>query len=144
MANVCANNAIRPGAAIVKPIKITVKLVYDRRTTGHHPDHQVNVHAKMTLTVISPRFNPVPVGRTAKTGGCISMSGRTVSSLPAEPVSIHPTDYRRYAKIWLTIRYGYYIALMPLLRCKLPALMSHTKRPDQLNRPITAMICALR
>ena len=53
----CANGAILPARPLLKPSKITVKAVCDRRPTGNGQDDQVHVHAKTTLTVIFHRFD---------------------------------------------------------------------------------------
>ena len=72
-----ANRAILPARPLLKPSKITVKAVCDRRTTGNGQDDQVHVHAKTTLTVIFRRFDPAPVGRMARTGlGLPGTAGR--------------------------------------------------------------------
>ena len=55
-----------PARSLLKPSKITVKAVCDRRPTGHRRHDQVPVHAKTTLTVIFHRFAPAPVGRMAR------------------------------------------------------------------------------
>jgi hypothetical protein len=52
----------------LKPTKITVKAVCDRRATTSGEGHQVCVHAKTTLTAILARFDPAPVGGMAKSG----------------------------------------------------------------------------
>ena len=60
--------AILPARPLLKPSKITVKAVCDRRTTGHSQEDQAQVHAKTTLTVVFHRFDSAPVGRMARTG----------------------------------------------------------------------------
>jgi len=52
----CANRTILPARQLLKPSKITVKAVCDRRPTGHWQHHQVHVHAKTTLRLMR---NPV-------------------------------------------------------------------------------------
>ena len=64
--------AILPAQSLLKPSKITVKAVCDRRPTGNGQGDQAHVHAKTTLTVIFHRFDPAPVGRMARTGRCRS------------------------------------------------------------------------
>jgi hypothetical protein len=65
---VCANAAILPAWALLKPSKITVKAVRDRSPTSDCQGDQVHVHAKTALTVIFHRFDSAPVGRMARTG----------------------------------------------------------------------------
>jgi transposase-like protein len=61
--------AILPARSLLKPSKITVKGVCARRPTANGQRGQVHVHHAMTtLTVIFRRFDPAPVGRTARTG----------------------------------------------------------------------------
>ena len=64
----CTNGAILPARPLLKPSKITVKAVRACRITGNGQADRVHVHAKTTLTVIFPRFDPAPVGRIARTG----------------------------------------------------------------------------
>ena len=57
-----------------------------------------HVHAKTTLTVIFPRFDRAPIGRTAGTGRCRSRYNRKVQqTMPALPeplvrVTLGPLD----------------------------------------------------
>ena len=50
--------AILPARSLLKPSKITVKAVCDRRPTGNGQGDQAPVHAMTTLTVIFHRFDP--------------------------------------------------------------------------------------
>jgi len=63
-----ANRAILPARRLLKPAKIAVKAVRDRQANRSPSSHMVHVHAKTTLTVISPRFDPAPVRTMARTG----------------------------------------------------------------------------
>jgi hypothetical protein len=74
--------AILPARPFLKPSKITVKAVCHRRPTGDGQDDQVHVHAKTTLTVILPRFDPAPVGRTARTGLALQVQEESAATAP--------------------------------------------------------------
>jgi hypothetical protein len=66
----CANGAILPARPLLKPSKITVKAGLCTQDNRYRSSHQVHVHAKPTLTLIFHRFDPAPVGRTARSGCC--------------------------------------------------------------------------
>ena len=77
----CANRAIRPARPFLKPTKITVKAVRDRRTTGQRRV-AVHVHARTTLTVIFHRFDPrLSEGRPGTRGSHIKANGRDVPGM---------------------------------------------------------------